>query len=81
MEGTGQIIVCAVGKNSFLGKMKLMLQEEQDETPLQQKLSMIADQIGIMGMIAAAFTFVGMAIHLIVIKIINKVIINQFCFL
>lgn len=34
MDGTGKLLVCAVGENSFNGKMKLTMQEEDDPTPL-----------------------------------------------
>lgn len=66
IEGTGEMMVIAVGKNSFLGIQKMMLQEEKEETPLQQKLAVIADDIGKLGMFASGAIFVAMMIHMIV---------------
>jgi len=38
MEGTGYMIVLAVGTNSREGINKSKLQKEDDDTPLQEKL-------------------------------------------
>lgn len=65
MEGTGTIIVAAVGKNSYYGKLKMKIQQDQEETPLQQKLTILADQVGKVGMVSAAATFLAMFIHYI----------------
>ena len=35
MEGTGLIVVCAVGVNSYFGKLKAQIQDANDTTPLQ----------------------------------------------
>lgn len=35
MEGTGSILILAVGKNSQYGKLKMKIQGSNDETPLQ----------------------------------------------
>jgi P-type E1-E2 ATPase len=35
MEGTGTMVVAAVGKNSTYGKLKIKIQHADDETPLQ----------------------------------------------
>ena len=42
MSGTGVMVVCAVGKNSYYGKLKMKVQQDQDETPLQMKLCDLA---------------------------------------
>ncbi len=47
------MLVLAVGRRSQYGILKTALQSEQDETPLQQKLSLLAEQIGKVGMWAA----------------------------
>ncbi len=65
MEGTGTMIVAAVGKNSYYGKLKLKIQQDEDETPLQQKLTILADQVGKVGMVSAAATFIAMFLHYI----------------
>ena len=63
MSGTGLMVVAAVGRNSYYGKLKMKIQQDQDETPLQIKLSDLADKVGQVGMFAAAATFLAMFIH------------------
>ena len=65
MSGTGLMLVAGVGRTSYYGKLKLKIQAEQDETPLQIKLSDLADKVGQVGMFSAAATFLAMFIHLI----------------
>ncbi len=72
IEGTGEMIVIAVGEKSYQGQQKkLMMDEVKEESPLQQKLAVLADQIGYMGTIAASAMFLLMILHMIVEKIIN----------
>ena len=63
MTGTGLMVVCAVGKDSYYGKLKIRIQAEQDETPLQIKLTVLAEQVGQVGMVSAAATFIAMFVH------------------
>jgi Ca2+-transporting ATPase len=64
MEGTGLMVVAAVGKNSYYGKLKMKIQAADDTTPLQEKLStVLADQVGVVGMYSAAATFIAMFVH------------------
>lgn len=65
MEGTGRIMVAGVGRNSQYGMLKLKIQQDPDETPLQQKLALLADQIGDIGKYSAAFTFLAMLLHFV----------------
>jgi len=65
MSGTGLMVVAAVGKNSYYGKLKMKIQQDQDETPLQIKLTDLADKVGQVGMFSAAATFLAMFIHYI----------------
>lgn len=65
MQGTGLMLVVAVGRNSYYGKLKLKIQQDQDETPLQIKLTDLADQVGKVGMISAVATFSAMILHYI----------------
>jgi Ca2+-transporting ATPase len=59
VQGMGRAVVTAVGQNSSSGKqLKLTLESGEQETPLQKKLSGLADDIGYMGGLAAALTFV-----------------------
>jgi len=76
-EGSGKMIVIAVGINSVAGKIKARVYESEDhddemegdeETPLFKKLDKIAKQIGIAGIIAAVVAFVvsagiGFGVH------------------
>lgn len=59
------MIVLAVGRNSQYGKLKLKIQQDQDDTPLQEKLSTLADQIGNVGLVSAICTFLAMFLHYI----------------
>jgi Ca2+ transporting ATPase len=53
-EGSGYMIVCAVGINSVQGKTRRMLNVEEDETPLQEILGNLAALLGKLGIIVAA---------------------------
>lgn len=65
IEGTGRMLVTAVGEYSQYGILKKNIQGSNDETPLQQKLAILADQIGKVGMYSAALTFLCMLGHII----------------
>ena len=65
MEGTGLMVVAAVGKHSYYGKLKMKIQAADDTTPLQEKLTVLADQVGHVGMYSAAATFIAMFVHYI----------------
>lgn len=64
MEGTAYMIVLAIGLNSREGINKSKLQKEDDDTPLQQKLAILADQIGKIGIVSATFTFLALLVNL-----------------
>ena len=64
MEGTGKMMVLTVGKDTYENVLKAKLQEEDDKTPLQEKLADLADQIGKLGMWSAGITLVALYIHL-----------------
>lgn len=66
MEGTGYMIVLAIGKNSREGINRSKLQKEDDDTPLQEKLGVLADQIGKIGVGSATLTFLALLVHLII---------------
>lgn len=65
LEGTGLYVVAAVGENSYYGKLKKTLLATDDTTPLQEKLTVLADQVGVVGMYSAAATFMAMFLHYI----------------
>jgi P-type Ca2+ transporter type 2B len=63
MEGTGRIMCLGVGRNSQYGILKMKIQQDPDPTPLQLKLTILADQIGEIGKYSAFVTFFAMTVH------------------
>ena len=57
------MFVAAVGRNSYYGKLKLKIQHAEDTTPLQEKLTVLACQVGDVGVYSAVATFSAMFIH------------------
>lgn len=57
-EGSGYFLVTAVGINSSYGRIAMSLRTEQEDTPLQKKLNVLADQIAILGASAALVLFI-----------------------
>ncbi|CAD8141668.1 unnamed protein product [Paramecium pentaurelia] len=74
IDGTGEILILAVGENSQWGiSKKLMTQQSKDDkTPLQEKLGILADQIGEYGLKAAIITFIAMTLHLLYDAVFNE---------
>ena len=64
-QGTGFMIVTCTGEFSAIGKINKTIQEnnDDDETPLQKKLTKIADDIGKLGLICALLTILIMLIR------------------
>jgi Ca2+ transporting ATPase len=62
------MITLAIGENSSWGKLKKLLQgdEKNEKTPLEEKLSILADQIGELGLKGAIATFGAMVLHLVI---------------
>jgi Ca2+-transporting ATPase len=60
VAGSARFVAIAVGKNSQWGIIKSRLEKEQEETPLQEKLDVMAAMIGNVGIGAAAATFIAM---------------------
>ncbi|OKL58510.1 hypothetical protein UA08_06274 [Talaromyces atroroseus] len=58
VEGIGTYMVTAVGERSTYGRTMMSLVDENEPTPLQQKLATMADQIAIAGITAAVLLFV-----------------------
>jgi len=56
VEGVGSMLVTAVGPHAQKGKIKALLSREQAATPLQEKLEIVADTIGKIGLGAAILT-------------------------
>jgi Ca2+ transporting ATPase len=59
------MVVLAIGEHSQYGILKKTLVQEEDDTPLQIKLSDLANQIGNVGMYAAILTFIAMLGHIL----------------
>lgn len=57
-EGTGTFLVTAVGVNSSYGRTVMTLRTEQEDTPLQKKLNILADWIAKVGGGAALVLFI-----------------------
>lgn len=55
-----KMLITAVGEQSRWGKTKAKLAVETAPTPLQEKLDVLAGQIGNFGMVAAVLTFIAM---------------------
>lgn len=62
-EGSGKVLVLAVGERSEWGKtMSLITSAEEEQTPLQAKLDSLATAIGWFGMAVAASCFIALLI-------------------
>ncbi|KAH0571647.1 Calcium-transporting ATPase [Spironucleus salmonicida] len=61
-SGSGRMVITGVGENSIYGDILLTLQEEDTQTPLQEKLDILAKLIGYIGMGSAGLTFLTLAI-------------------
>lgn len=66
LEGVGTYLVTAVGVNSVHGQIQASMTEETEATPLQHKLSIVADKIAIAGVVAATTLFLVLFIKFLV---------------
>jgi len=57
-EGTGTFLVTAVGVNSSYGRIMMSMHTDQEDTPLQKKLNILADYIAKFGGGAALLLFI-----------------------
>jgi len=67
-EGDCTLEVKVVGDKTFYGEMYSELQEDTIESPLKQKLGMLADQISKFGYIGAALIFLVSLVQELIIK-------------
>ena len=74
VEGSGSAIVIAIGEYSQKGIIKGTIDNAQEEnkTPLENKLNIIADLIGYFGLGSAIITFIALCIQLTVEYFTNK---------
>ena len=71
-DGTGEMIVCAIGENSIMGRAMLLATNDDDsKTPLQEKLGDLADKIGVVGSIVAGLIGIVLICKDLLIKIIK----------
>lgn len=63
VEGNLEMIATGVGPNSQWGEILKKLGTNQDQTPLQVKLDQMAKFIGIIGIVFAVATFIGLIIR------------------
>jgi Ca2+-transporting ATPase len=61
-EGTGTFLVTAVGVNSSYGRIMMAMHTDQEDTPLQKKLNVLADWIAKFGGGSALLLFVVLLI-------------------
>lgn len=62
-EGSGSILVVAVGVNSEYGKTMSLVMTEAASTPLQEHLEVLAASIGKVGFVVAVICFVVLLIR------------------
>ena len=65
-EGTGRMLVCAVGKKSSQGTIGTLVNVEDSDTPLQRKLNRITEGIGKLGLLVAVITFLVLLTYIII---------------
>jgi Ca2+ transporting ATPase len=63
--------VCAVGNRSRSGMAEEKLSIEEEETPLQQKLETIANEIGKVGVYVSILTFIAMTVNMVVKTVLD----------
>jgi Ca2+-transporting ATPase len=73
IEGVGNVLVIAVGVNSFNGRTMMALRVPDEDTPLQQKLEVLAGNIGKFGMAAAALLLLIGIPKYFIVAAVNKV--------
>ncbi|KAI7841822.1 hypothetical protein COHA_004351 [Chlorella ohadii] len=67
-EGSGRMLVVAVGEHSEWGRTMALVVGEVGETPLQEKLGWLATAIGKLGFIAAVISFFVLLIRWIIVE-------------
>jgi len=57
-SGRGKGVVVEIGMNTEIGKIAEMIQEEDEETPLQQKIARLGKILGLLAVVVCIFVFV-----------------------
>ena len=63
MSGMGFMIVCAVGPNSYTGRLMSKIIQGHSLSPLKQKLTELSNEIGGKGYILGIITFSSIITH------------------
>ncbi|RCI05924.1 hypothetical protein CU098_013380, partial [Rhizopus stolonifer] len=72
LQGVAKVVVIAVGENSFYGRSMMLMRHSEDETtPLQLKLNVLADQIAKFGFWAAGLMFIVLLIKMFALSYMN----------
>lgn len=66
LTGEGKLMIIVTGEQSCVGKIEASLVSKDDLTPLQIKLSKIADDIGVFGLLSAITIFFILIIRFII---------------
>lgn len=74
LDGHGRYLTTAVGDRTEMGKIAQEMKEEEEDTPLKQKLSRLANQISITGTVAAVLIFLVMGIRALITSELLQVI-------
>ncbi|HMK53985.1 MAG TPA: calcium-translocating P-type ATPase, PMCA-type [Methanobacteriaceae archaeon] len=56
-SGRGKGVVVEIGMNTEIGKIAEMIQEEDEDTPLQQKIARLGKILGLLAVVVCAFVF------------------------
>lgn len=72
VQGAGVMLVVSVGEHSEAGKVMKHLSKAADETPLQEKLEELAEQIAKVGLCAAVLIFVVLSLKLAILTYVHK---------
>ena len=65
-DGSGFALVLSVGIHSQLGILRGSLESEPEDTPLQLKLTDLAEMIGNIGMLGAGLAVLGCTVGLVI---------------
>lgn len=63
VSGSGYYIVTAVGPLSTKGKLMANMVQEREKTALQERLDVVAEQVGTLGMVSALLVFIALLIR------------------
>lgn len=66
MEGTGKMMLIAVGQSSEVGRAMALIQQDAEATPLQRKLEKIAQDIGKAGLFIAVVTLLVLYLRFLI---------------